>query len=353
MNFFKKVLGITLTVSLFFITGCGNVATTDESPNAVILKMQQRYQEKKSESKTGRTDGLISIVVDSEEMKADGSGNINVAYDGKDTNNPRFDMKLSLKGKANLENFTGSLNLQLAIKMLEKTLYMNLSKLEIESSEDPTIAQQVQMFAPMFANQWFKMPLPENDATNPLALQNPLALGGSSLTDEQIAKIEELTKTIQILEFVEDMGSGNGKYRYLTTLHKENGLKFIEEMTKIVGQEFTEEIRENIKMVLASSDAKMELVIDAATYNLDEINNGEIIINSEAEETMIIKINGKFSDKKTVMSIQISGGEGIGEGNVTISLDLNNNNKTKVEVTAPENAQEFDPLMMMGAGAGI
>lgn len=349
MQTFKKLLGLVLMISLLVITGCEKQAPTTESPDKVLLKMQEQYQKKKTENKKGQTEGLFTFKINTAEMDISASGNVDMAVDGTDINNPKVEINLNLKGEGSGEEMESNAKIDLSMRLLKQMLYLKLNELELNSEEDPGVAQQVQMMSAFIANKWFKIPLPENQGLSPMNISGPLSLNSSQLTEEQVKQIEELAKTIQIFKFVEDLGSGNGKYYYKVTLHNENVIKFIKKMTEIMEVELTNEDQDEIKEIFQITETSVEFIIDSKTFELNEIKNGEISIKSpESNEETNILINANLSEKKTEMGLDVTINADGEETKINVTLDLNTNPDAKVNIEEPADAQEFDPMMMGG-----
>ncbi len=336
-------------ISLLVITGCEKPASTTESPDKVLLKMQEQYQEKKSENKKSQTKGSFTFKVNTAKTNISTFGELDITIDGIDINNPKAEIISSLEGESSGEEIEGSAKIDLNLKLFKQTLYLKLNELELNSKDDPNMTQQIQMMSAFITNKWFKIPLPENQGLNPVGISGPLSLNNSQFTEEQIKQIEDLAKTIPVFKFAGDLGLKNGKYNYKVTLHKENIIRFIGEMAKIMNTELTNEDQDKIKEILQTIEIKAEFVIDAKTFELNEIKNGEIFIkSSENNEEATMVVNAKLSQKKTEINFDIVISVNGEEIKINATLDLNTIPNAKINIEEPEEAEEFDPLMMMG-----
>lgn len=333
----KKFFGAVLTISLIFVTGCGQTVETNESPDVVLLKMQEAMQKEKSENIIGTTQGNIELKLISTETNADAKGDIAVTYDSADINNPKADISISLDGKGDAGGIEGSLNTSLSLRLLDKNMYVNIAKFALEASSNPELSEQVKAMAPMFTGKWFKIPVPDGQGLN---VNNPLF---GSMTEEQKTKIEELAKTIPLTKFISDAGTGGGKYRYKVEIDKDNLMKFVEEIVTVLGESFTATDKEELNAALASATGEAVLVIDGSTYHLDEVQNGTLQMIQDGKDVNA-SLSAKMTDTETSANLGITAEE----VQITLKIDLDTQKKSSVNIVAPADAEEFDPSMMMG-----
>ncbi|HEC21179.1 MAG TPA: hypothetical protein ENI70_01550 [Candidatus Peregrinibacteria bacterium] len=335
------LLAFIITASFAF-SGCGE--KSQEDPREVILKMQEVMQEKKSEQRKGSIKGDATLKLDIEKQgNLNATGKVDALFDSLDIKDPKAEVKLQISGDGSFGGQSGSLSLDGELKVLSKNLFFKINNVQVDSSENPEIAQQVALFSMLLTKKWFQIPLPDKEGFGKSATE--------ALNEEIVKKIEELTKKTEFFNVLEDLGTTNGQYHYLVDLNKEAVQNYLKEITSITGDPFPEEADQSLNELLTQIDPQGELWIDTKTFELRRIK-GELTleppVGNKIKASGDINYNG--NQVTAVIKVDVSGEE---PGTIEVNLDLTTDPKAPVDIQEPADAEEFNPLALMGLGGGM
>ncbi len=180
------LLGL-LTIAGISLTACGSKSYEMSFEDAVEVVNHWALQEALSGNDITQQTFDISTDIENEWTKIVASVKSDNKQDAKDNlldSSTNFDVTISSEG-SDLK-----INWNLAVKMVENIIYLNLEKLDFAWSEDASLIAQM---AEWFKNQWFSLPMNEF-AQMPEWLSNANELNKLSLSTKELFINEWLTK---------------------------------------------------------------------------------------------------------------------------------------------------------------
>lgn len=312
-----------LAFSVLFLAACGPTAA--ESPDVVLQKFQTNL------ANVNSADTSFTMVMQGSD--ADEAVNLNfdmdLAFDRTDKESPKGSAVFAVNGnlKSPEKDLSGTLNFEV-IALNEET-YVKLNTLD---ANDPS----VQFIKPLLSanfGKWFHISkdfLPEN--VRDLSEAN-------KLIPQQEAQLKELFASADIFTLVEDKGvekvEGGKAYHYAVRLNPEGVKAYLEQMTDIVEPELTaaqkqvrtQDLEASLQTLQSLSAVDLWIgVSDYYPYNAEFKLSGKDIAGTELP-----------TDAAVDMTLTVTG------------KDFNKSQS----ISAPKDAEEFNPLALLGGGAGI
>lgn len=289
----KKIIVLVL-VGLVVFSGC---TWFKKDPQKAVSEGIVKFSEIKKLKSSLKIEGLVQAPAGEMPQRMQFTINAESRSDISDEKAPKIDTSVQIA--ADFDGKKG--NGELLFRIIDDKIFANLVKIELPGVD----AAQMQQELASVLNSWWVMPVGEN---------NPLG----KLTDEQ-KKLREHFKNTQfftnaIEDGVEDV-KGEKSTRYRVDLNKDALKNFIIDMARSsenqLGPEETKSIEESLKNVEFS---------------------GAVWVG---DDSIVHRISGALtirSDEGPNSSFEID----------YIAWDYNQN----VEVSPPEGAKEFNPLML-------
>jgi len=298
---------IIFALSVFVLASC---AKPVETPEEVL----QHFKEGVTQIKSADISGQISMKGSDGEDMIDFSADTNFKFDRRDMEDRKTDVTVSMSGamKAAENAFDGDLDFN--IRTLNDNYYIRLDKLD-SSSEN---MQAMQPVFDDYIGKWLRVSddfIPENIRQIEQKDEETLA------KEKQLKQLFVDTDLFTVSkEYGVENVNGHKVYHYAIQFD-ENGVKeYVRKAAVIDGRELTdEEIQEASKIVSYIDNA--ELWIGTDDYYLYKA---------------IVNLVGGFSEENAV------------DMNVDILFEGNDYNKS-IKVSAPDDAEEFNPLELLMA----
>lgn len=292
-------LSILALFSVFLISGCSG---TDGQKN-VKAEIKEAFKNLYAVSSAS-----FQVDLKGEMKEADGKQSgfdlkIDGASDMHDVKTPKLNLKVNGTGAAEgkEQGFDGEVRLD------KENVYFLVSKF-------PDLGELVpaEMVKP-FIGKWWKMPIPEGtfDKTS-------LPTGNEEELTEEQKKIRKLLEDTDFFKDLTYVGEENGNNHYKGTLNKKALKNFVFEVEKIQGNTMSESDKK------AFEEGLEEVQVDADLW-------------VDANEEILTKVSGKVTDLKAEN----------GTDSLDFTMSFGNFNK-KVEIEEPKEAEEFNPLMLLG-----
>lgn len=293
------IISVLALFSVFVISGCSSGGGQKE-PKAEIKEAFKNLYAVSSAS--------FNVDFKGDMKAADGTAStfeltLDGATDMSNVKEPKVNLKLNGKGgvAAEIQEFDGEVRLD------KENVYFLVGKF-------PDLGELVpaEMITP-FIGKWWKMPIPEGTFD-----KTALPTGDEKELTDQQKKIRALLEDTTFFKDLTYVGLESGNDHYKGVLDKAALQNFVVEVNKIQGITMTEDDKKAFKEGLDEVDVAADIWIDA-------------------KEKIVTKISGKVTDLKPEN----------GTDAVEFAMVFGNFNED-VKVEVPEEAEEFNPLMMLG-----
>lgn len=305
----KKVRMLLLSLAVLFGSGCAlmdKVAPAPE-PQEVIKEMITNMNDVKS----GAFD--ISSKIYKEDKDVETSIDADVKLTAKteeiegDIPNVTFSLDLTLDtNDAEKGEMKG--NVKMNSTITDGSFYFKLDDLTLPEE----LQAQVSGFVDMYKGNWYKLP----DELMPPEVKEELVKSYSDDTKKE--KLRALLKEAKLFEVLES-SEADGQYVYKTQIDQE-GLK-------------------NLSKEIAKLED--EVVTDEDLAMLDEFftkHNHTITLHINKDSRYLDRIEATINAKEATEKFDIS-----------FTMNFTDHNKAQ-NITAPEDAQDFNPMSLMGLG---
>lgn len=303
----RKFKIILLSTAICLLTACSFGSKSAPDPQATIKDMITQMQDVTSLS--FNLAGDVNHKALDQDMTL--AAKINLAGDSiTDKQNPQADFTFDIDLKSNdsnQEDMAGKASLQ--IRVTNKDFYFQLKDLTL-----PTELQtQIGSFVDMYKGKWFKFPseLLPDELKNQIVPTDPATLAKQE-------QIKEITRNTQFFDVTESLEEGNN-WVYNTTLNTTNTIAFLKEIAKIQEEEIREDDVTMIQEALDSITQSFVLKIEKDSHYLTSLT-GNITMKDDSNDLTVV-----------------------------ISSTMSNFNSV-APITAPEGAEDFNPMALMGLG---
>ena len=333
MNTWSKVfLMSVLSMSLF---GCQQAAH-NEDPQAVLDKAWQRLVDKNVEYESGTIalDGSGSIDMEGSEASIDGE--LTVTFDGRDPENGTSAVSADIDAEGSFEGMTGKISLEGEIRQMKDKIYLLLKDLKVESDDQQT-ASMANLMAGLYKNQWISMPNDGSTALNTAA----------TLDIAKQKEIAEVAKKHNFFEVAEDLGNN----KYSIRMNPEKMKAYLTEVAQVSADaEILEEDLMAIDELFQTSDYTLEVQI-GPEYEIQWAEGNFVISEPDSGESLTLTFEGNVGKKNSdgVIDLKLTGAS---PGSLHLDFTAQHD-FSDVTIEVPEDAQEFDPLKMMGLGGDM
>lgn len=328
----KKIISILAILILgVFLSACKNTPKGD--PQSIINSAWEKLALRNSTYKSGemKFSGKGNIEVDSSSAEASGSGT--VIFDSTDEKNMKSAISVDLNGNGDLEGKKGKFALKGQLKLLEKSIFVFLENLNLET-DNPQTNMMANLLGNLYKSQWIT--LPSNTVETPDTV---------SLDSFKTEKVAELAKKHHFFEIKEDLG--NGRYEVIVNVEK---LK-----------EYLKEIGELNQVPLTAEDlAAIDNFFKTITYTLQVGIDGDydltwakgtINANDETEgQTLNLSFEGNIDDNQSDGFIDLAM-DGTTPGKARVEFEIEHEEKP-VTIDKPADAKDFDLGALLGGGLG-
>jgi hypothetical protein len=125
-------------------------------------------------------------------------------------------------------------------------------------------------------------------------------------------------------------------------------MKFFREMGVIMESPLTPESEADLSEVVNKLNGEAILIIDANTYDLKEIKDGDISLMIADAGLVDIKLNATIDDRKASMKADVTLTDGGESATVGIEANLNSDPNARFTIVAPEDAMDLNALGGLG-----
>ncbi len=293
------IISVLALFGVFVISGCSS-GGGEKDPKAEIKEAFKNLYAVSSASfgvdfkgDMKAEDGTSSTF----ELKVEG------ATDMSNVKEPKVNLKVKGKGGVGgqSQEFDGEVRLD------KENVYFLVGKF-------PDLGELVpaEMITP-FLGKWWKMPIPEGTFD-----KTTLPTGDEKELTEQQKKIRALLEDTTFFKDLTYVGLESGNDHYKGVLDKAALQNFVVEVNKIQGITMTEEDKKAFQEGLDEVQVDTDIWVDT-------------------KEKIVTKVSGKITDLKPEN----------GTDAVDFAMTFGDFNED-VKVEAPEDAEEFNPLMMLG-----
>ena len=301
-------LFIIFGLSLSLLTACD---IPKETPEEVVQKFKQAMVEVKS----GNLSTSMNIKGSDEKDKINLMANLGIKFDQNDKEEPKADISVGIKGDMSAADKTMNGDLDFKIRIIGDNFYISLNKLDATDKE----IEKIKPLISPYIGKWLHI---ANDFI-PEEIRDQL----KGKDAEMLAKEEEL-KTLFIntnfftikKEYGVENVNGKKTYHYGISLDENSLKEYIKQAAKIQGEEIMEADLDEVAK-LAQSATDIELWIGAKDYYL-------------------YKATANWDGGAVDSGVDIQ---------VKIILEGKGYNSA-IDITAPSDAQEFNPLMLLMGG---
>lgn len=290
----KKIISALLLLSLL-ASGCN---LFKKSPQEVVDRGMERFAEVKKMSSKLVLSGTVQPPAGELSSKIIFALDANGKNDMSNHKSPKFDMKLSLTAGSDALSGSG----EVLLRSADKKIYVNLANLNFPGESGEALKTQLGSLL----NTWWFIPLGD---------ENPIG----KLTEEQKALKEKFKETKFFVNAQEDGAeevAGMESTRYRVDIDKEAFKNFVLEVARISGNQPTPEEEQAI------ADSLKDVEFSGAVWVGDDKTlhrvRGTIAVQPKQGPSTSLEIDYSVWD---------------------FGKD--------VEVSAPEGAQEFNPLMLL------
>jgi hypothetical protein len=305
---FAKFFIATIVCALA-LSSCGNKL---EAQSEVLLKAKEAI----IAAESGEVEVTAAVNGGNGDDDLQFTGDLNLVFDKSDIENRKIDLQVDLSGlmKAGEQVLNGDLDAQLIA--LSNEYYVKLDEL---SSSDGSLAS-VEPFIDLYKGKWLRVAedfIPEN-------IRN--LQGEDEATTLKRQQLETLFLETELFKVSKDYGieklSGNNVYHYDLEVDKDAFGDYIRKASIIDGRELTKaEIEESIAIL--DYIEVLEVYIDTTNYHTHKA---------------VLSVSGQALSQEANLEVEV----------VILTENLNDS----VNVSAPESAEEFNPLsLLMGLGA--
>lgn len=302
----KKIQVLLVVGLLITVSGC-SLFKKSTDPQTVIQNMLSKTIELNSYAFNATGKILSKNAVDATTVDADLTLQGGVFL--TETQLPDLDLSMGLKVKTT-DPVDGEIDgsLDLALKVVASTIYLQLVDVMLPLDIQSKIGSMIDLYK----GKWFSIP----NTLLPDGIKNQLEVTAES--NAKKVKIKELVKKTQFFEVIESNEEGDN-YVYKTKFNTDNLKVFIQEVGKINNQEVSAEELAGLQDLNQIYNYSFTLYINQKTHYLDKM----ILSLITKEEGNNLEIT--FSSK-------------------------NNNFNSLAKITAPDGAEEFNPMSLMGLG---
>lgn len=290
----KKIISFLLLLTVA-VSGCN---LFKKSPQEAVNKGMERFAEVKKMSSKLILSGTMQSPAGESPSKVTFSLDASGKNDTSDSKSPKFDMDLNLTVKTDVLGGSG----EVFLRSVDKKIYVNLANLNFPGETGEALKTQL---GSLFNTWWFI----------PLGDENPIG----KLTEEQKELQEKFKETkffVNAQEDGEEEVAGIESTRYRVDIDKEALKNFVLEIARISGNQPTPEEEQ------------------AITDSLKDVEfSGAVWVGSDKA---LHRVRG------TVTAQPKQGPSTSLEVDYSV-WDFGKN----VDVSAPEGAQEFNPLMLL------
>ncbi|MGE3278467.1 MAG: hypothetical protein AB7J40_01535, partial [Candidatus Altimarinota bacterium] len=322
----KKFLSLIVVLSLgFTLTGCKKAPEGDAQ---TVINMAW---EKMAEKNAGYQSGEITFSgkgnIEAENNRADISGSGNVQFDGTDKKNVKSAIALDLSANGEIEGQKGKIDLKAQVRMLEKTLYLFMENVNIDTG-DPQTNVMANLIGNLYKSQWISLPGGDLETTD-VAIENFTG-----------AEIAEVAKKHHFFEVKEDLGNG----RYEVVINQEKLKAYLKEVSELNESPMTEEDLEAIDMLFSTISYSLKVEIDN-DYDLTWVKGDIKATDPTENQQMMASFEGTMDDNTSTGYIDLAL-SGTTPGKARVEFDIEHEEKT-VTNEKPENAQDLDPAALL------
>ncbi|MFN7160858.1 MAG: hypothetical protein ACK4NC_04600 [Candidatus Gracilibacteria bacterium] len=376
-NIYKIATGSVLTLSLVFVTSCGQPPKADS--NSVLTDARTNFANYITGnfatdmhlSESGQSKGTFTANITSESDKL--NAKVNGTFDGSQQavqsgTGMTLNSQVGLNLSANVDStsFKGEGKLDAELRVLGEKLYVVLNDLTVNSADQAiqtNFDSQIKPFLTLYSKKWFFLDL--------------VALGGSSaqvkIDAAAYAKIAEQVKAKELFDVVSELPSEEGMYVYRVKPNKE-GVKALlttaatvlktpsmpsdEEMNKLVDDLSAENITHKL-YISADKEYKKFVTTGTITEGTD-VSDINSTINSkkrgDIEWTLVNSTKSNGSEDAITLHLEKTGDKyaakvdaKMGSSKSTVALDANGDfTKKDTKIEAPTDAQDI-----MGLAAAL
>ncbi len=306
----KKFKALLLSVAVLVVSGCAllDKITPAADPQEVMTEMITNMQ-----GMTASTFSVDSTIKYKDEVTGS-SADADIKVTGKsdlvDTAKPNLNLNVDLavdSMDATMGAMKGSA--KFVATSVDGEFYFKLDDLVAPAA----YADQIASFVSMYKGNWYKLP----------AELMPDAVKDTTDEEDTMAKtkkeqIEKLVSEAQMFDVLES-SEENGQYVYTVDVNVENLKTLSKEIAKVEGTPMT----------------------DADLVMLDDIFK-----NYTYTATLYINKDSRFLDK---VVLTVGSKDTAVDLNVDLTVAFSNHNKAQT-ITAPESAEDFNPMALMGLG---
>lgn len=309
-----KVSVLALSALTVFSACSGSGTGPEKAPADVVKDGINNLSDVKSAEYSFSVKGKVAV----DEANAENAGFANLdidstfsgVYDLNDTEDAKFSLAMAIGLK--LDDGEDQ-KVDAEFRFIKDTAYLMLSDL---SDFDGAVPKEM---VAAFLKQWWSMAIPEES----LSQLKDAYKDEANMTDQE-KQLKDLYKNTMMMKDVEyiktEKAGGVNAYKYSVKLDKEAVQKYLEEVTKIMGNDVGDTQMGDIETMLGYMDS-----------------DGYIWVG---QDDMTFR---KFSG-----TINVTDAEGV-SGDIDATYELSNLGSA-VKLVAPEDATEFNPMMLLGGG---
>lgn len=296
-------------VSLVILNGCGSQAEPTKPAKDMIKEAMTNVQDAQSLAYKLSVNADITGPEGQTPQNLKFAGDVaGLLHKAKD-NDPRF--TVAVDGSVQMDAQPEA-SLKAELRLLNKTMYVQLLNVPVAEKDLP------KELADTFLNKWWSYPLP-NDVLK------QIGLGVATATDEEAQQVRDIYDQTNFLnpeyDGTEDV-AGVSSYRYKINLDKEKFLEFVDKVSQVRKEPMSETDKAEFKKALEV--ITLTGAINVASQDNPYVTRAELNVAIDAKEENI-------------------------NGAVKLTWLISDLNKA-ADVTVPEGAQPFSPLLLGGLG---
>jgi len=329
-DFMKKILSVLMTLGLgLTLAACEKAPEGD--PQSIINQAWDKLAEKNASYQSGEVQFSGKGNLEVENNKAEISGSGNMQFDSSDEQNMKTAFTLDIDANGELEGKKGTVELKGQVKMLDKTLYLFVENVNVDTGDTQT-NMMVNLIGNLYKSQWIALPADSMNSSEPVSLE--------SFKGQEVA---EIAKKHHFFEVKEDLGGG----KYEVVINPEKLKDYLTEVGEVHGTPMTTEDLAAIDQLFQTITYSLQVQIDAE-YNVTWVK-GSLIANDGTEnQQMNVAFEGTINKNNSKGYIDLSM-TGTTPGKARVEFDIDHEEKS-VTIEKPENAQNFDPGALFGGG---
>src|SRR5690606_9159021 len=164
-DFMKKILSVLMTLGLgLTLAACEKAPEGD--PQSIINQAWDKLAEKNASYQSGEVQFSGKGNLEVENNKAEISGSGNMQFDSSDEQNMKTAFTLDIDANGELEGKKGTVELKGQVKMLDKTLYLFVENVNVDTGDTQT-NMMVNLIGNLYKSQWIALPADSMNSSEP------------------------------------------------------------------------------------------------------------------------------------------------------------------------------------------